>query len=233
MSHYWVVLAAAGSGKRMASAIPKQYLPLLDKPVITHALDKLFGLNIVAGGVVVLDQYDQHWPKLTYQTAKPLWQTPGGAERCQSVYQGLLKLSTHAQADDWVLVHDAARPCVRIEDIEHLIQQLADDPVGGLLAVPVKDTLKSADRKQRISHTLDRSQIWQAQTPQLFRFQLLQMALATALDKQQFPTDEAAAIEQLGYHPRLVMGHYDNVKITTQEDILLAEYYLRQQNDGC
>ena len=229
MPKHWLLLAAAGSGHRMVAERPKQYLSIHGKTVIEHSLDKLLSLSAIAGGVVVLAAEDRYWPSLAYRCDKPLWLTTGGAERCQSVYNGLLILAEHAAPGDWVVVHDAARPCVRRSDIENLLNALQDDPVGGLLAVPVKDTLKRADHEQRISATEDRDRLWQAQTPQVFRLQILQDALGIALRQGKIVTDEATAIENVGLTPRLVQGHYDNVKITTPEDLVLAEFYMRQQ----
>ena len=228
MSKHWLLLAAAGNGSRMSAERPKQYLPLLGRTVIEHSLDKLMGVPAIAGGIVVLAADDRYWPTLAYRSDKPLWLTAGGSERCQSVYNGLSALAPRAKPDDWVVVHDAARPCIRQSDIEQLFTTLLDDPVGGLLAVPVKDTLKRADRELRVSETENRDQLWQAQTPQVFRLQILQDALSIGLRQGKIVTDEAAAIEDIGLSPRLVQGHYDNIKITTPEDLILAEFYMNQ-----
>lgn len=229
MARYWALVAAAGSGQRMGGERPKQYLRLAGRCILEHSLDKLLALPMVAGVVVVLAAADDHWPALRYRTHRPLLTAVGGRERCQSIANGLQALAELAAADDWVLVHDAARPCVRRSDLERLVTSLTDDPVGGLLAVPVRDTLKRADASGRVQSTEPRSGLWHAQTPQLFRYALLREALAAALAAGHTVTDEAAALEALGYSPRLVEGHYDNLKITTPEDLILAERYLQQE----
>jgi len=229
VAQYWALIAAAGSGRRMAAVQPKQYLRLLGKTVLEHSLDRLLALPRITGATLVLSADDDYWDALDYRPLKPLWRAEGGRERVHSVFKGLQQLAEYAAADDWVLVHDAARPCVRPADLEHLCDTLADDAVGGLLAVPVKDTLKQSDAQACVTTTLDRSALWHAQTPQMFRLGLLRQALAKVLQQGEIVTDEAGAVERLGQHVRLVAGHYDNIKITTREDLLLAEYFLSQQ----
>lgn len=225
----WALVVAAGRGQRMGGECPKQYLTLAGRSILEHSLDRLLAPPAIAGGVVVLAADDRRWPKLNYRSAKPLAQATGGAERCQSVLNGLRALAEWAQPDDWVLVHDAVRPCVRQSDLVRLLATLADDPVGGLLAVPVRDTLKRADAQGRVQATESRSTLWHAQTPQMFRLGLLCEALTTALDAGHLVTDEAAALEALGHAPKLVAGHHDNLKITTREDLALAEHYLHRE----
>jgi 2-C-methyl-D-erythritol 4-phosphate cytidylyltransferase len=154
---------------------------------------------------------------------------PGGVERAESVANALTVLRERAADGDWVLVHDAARPCVRREDLVKLIAELRDDPVGGLLAVPVRDTMKQADAEQRCAATVDRSRLWHALTPQMFRLGALRAALRAALAAGVTVTDDASAMERVGLRPRLVEGHADNLKITRPEDLALAEFHLRQQ----
>lgn len=228
MTRYWLVLAAAGSGRRLGAERPKQYLHLAGRSILEHSLDRLLILPAIQGGVVVLAPGDFHFAALNYETDKPLWLATGGAERCQSVLNGLRALEGRATKDDWILVHDAARPCVRRDDLERLVSELADDPVGGLLAVPVRDTLKRADAVDRILATEPREGLWQAQTPQMFRYGVLRRALQASLEAGRLVTDEAAAVEALGLKPRLIAGHYDNLKITTAEDLVLAEQYLQE-----
>lgn len=223
-------MAAAGSGRRMAADIPKQYLRVVGKTVLEHSLDRVLALPVIAGGVLVLAPGDRRWAALNYRSDKPLWLAGGGGERAQSVYNGLQALAAHAAEDDWVLVHDAARPCVRQADLIRLCETIASDPVGGLLAVPVKDTLKQSNADFRVAATIDRNQLWQAQTPQAFRLAILRQALSATLQQGRLVTDEASAVEYLGLAARLVPGHDDNIKITTQEDILLAEFYLNRQD---
>lgn len=228
MTGHWLVLAAAGAGRRLGAASPKQYLCLAGRSILEHSLDRLLALPAIRGGVVVLAADDSRFSALNYTADKPLWRAEGGAERCQSVLNGLLALDGRAAEDDWILVHDAARPCVRPADLARLVNELIDDPVGGLLAVPVRDTLKRADAQGRIVATEPRDAFWQAQTPQMFRYGVLRRALQASITAGRPVTDEAAAVEALGLRPRLITGHYDNLKITTAEDLLLAEYYLQE-----
>ena len=153
----------------------------------------------------------------------------GGAERCHSVLNGLRLLTPRAHDDDWVLVHDAARPCVRVEDISLLIERLRDHPVGGLLGLPVADTMKRADAAGNVLETVPRDGLWRALTPQMFRLGLLRAALERALDNGLLVTDEAQAVEAAGQVPCMVEGHADNIKITRAQDLVLAQLYLQQQ----
>jgi len=225
---HWALVPAAGIGKRMGSAVPKQYLPLAGRPVITHALATLLAHPRLAGVVVAIGAEDEWWPTVAAElaVAKPLRVVTGGAERCHSVLNGLEALRQRAAPTDWVLVHDAARPCLATEELDRLLAELADDPVGGLLAVPVRDTLKQADVAGRVAATVDRSRLWHALTPQMFRLGMLQEALSAARARGLLVTDEAAAMEAAGYAPRLVEGRADNLKITRPEDLALAEFYL-------
>ena len=228
---HWALVPAAGVGKRMSSAIPKQYLPLAGRPVIAHALKTLLDHPCIAGAVVAIGVEDEWWPLVAAEltAAKPSLVTTGGAERCHSVLNGLELLRERAAPSDWVLVHDAARPCLTTGDLDRLLAELADDPVGGLLAVPVRDTLKQADDAGRVAATVDRSQLWHALTPQMFRLGMVYEALRTALARGLLVTDEAAAMEAAGYAPRLVEGRADNLKITRPEDLALAEFYLTRR----
>jgi 2-C-methyl-D-erythritol 4-phosphate cytidylyltransferase/2-C-methyl-D-erythritol 2,4-cyclodiphosphate synthase len=228
---HWVLIPAAGAGKRMGSAIPKQYLPLAGRPVIAHTLDIFLQHPRIAGLVVIVGGEDEWWPEIAARLApaKPLWVAEGGAERCHSVSNGLEALRGHAHPNDWVLVHDAARPCLIDADLDRLLDQLTDDPVGGLLAAPVRDTLKQADGTGRVATTVDRSQLWHALTPQMFRLELLHESLRSALAQGLLVTDEAAALEAAGFSPRLIEGRADNLKITRPEDLALAEFYLARK----
>jgi 2-C-methyl-D-erythritol 4-phosphate cytidylyltransferase len=153
----------------------------------------------------------------------------GGAERFHSVLNGLRALAGHAAPGDWVLVHDAARPCVRREDIDLLMERLRDHPVGGLLGIPVTDTKKSTDEQGNIIQTVRREGLWRAMTPQMFRYEMLSLALQAVVERGATVTDESAAMEIAGYSPRMVEGHADNIKITRPQDLALAEMYLQQQ----
>jgi len=224
---YWAVVPAAGAGRRMGSAIPKQYLPLAGQPVIAHTLDTLLRYPPLAGVVVAISAGDEWWREVAAVRVadKPLLVVTGGAERGHSVLNGLEALWERAHPDDWVLVHDAARPCLSVADLDRLFIELADDAMGGLLAVPVHDTLKQADATGRVAATVNRSQLWRALTPQMFRLGMLRDALRDALARGLTVTDEAAAMEAAGFAPRLVEGRADNLKITRPEDLALAEFY--------
>lgn len=227
----WAVIPAAGFGKRMSSDIPKQYISLSGKTVLEHSLGALLDSRHVAGAVVAISEGDTSWQALNFRHDKPVYVAPGGKERGDSVLSALNVLTQTATDDDWVLVHDAARPCVRQEDINRLINTCVEKGRGGILAVPVKDTIKRAGESptgecDEILETIDRSSLWQAQTPQMFRLGELRDNLSKALASGMSVTDEASAMEWAGSHPVLVEGHGDNIKITRQEDIGLAQYYL-------
>jgi 2-C-methyl-D-erythritol 4-phosphate cytidylyltransferase len=225
---YWALVPAAGVGKRMGSAIPKQYLPLIGRPVIAHALATLLNHPSITGVVAAIGAEDEWWPTVAaeFAVAKLPRVVTGGAERCHSVLNGLEALREWAAPSDWVLVHDAVRPCLAAGDLDRLLAELVDDPVGGLLAVPTRDTLKQADDAGRVAATVDRSRLWHALTPQMFRLGMLHAALYAALARGLLVTDEAAAMEAAGFAPRLVEGRSDNLKITRPEDLALAEFYL-------
>lgn len=226
---FWAVVPAAGVGARMRAQVPKQYLPLHGKTVIEHTLERLCAHPAIDGLVVALSERDRYWAGLGWTCDKTFLRAPGGAERCHTVLNALDVLADVAAPEDWVLVHDAARPCLRGEDIDRLIRELETHPVGGLLAVPVRDTMKCADAGGSVDATLDRSNLWHALTPQMFRLELLRSALRSAIESGELVTDESAAVERLGLSPRLVEGHADNIKITRPEDLALAEFFLRAQ----
>jgi 2-C-methyl-D-erythritol 4-phosphate cytidylyltransferase len=229
MADHWAVVPAAGRGARMASEVPKQYLPLRGRPVIAHTLERLAGHPAVRGVAVVLGADDCYWPTLGLDLPVPLLTAVGGAERCHSVLAGLEVLAQRAAPLDWVLVHDAARPCVRREDLDRLMDDLADHPVGGLLALPVSDTVKRTDARGEVLETVDRSHLWRAATPQMFRLGPLTEALRAAIADGVLVTDEAAAMERLGRAPRVVECHPDNLKVTRPADLALAELFLARQ----
>jgi 2-C-methyl-D-erythritol 4-phosphate cytidylyltransferase len=199
---------------------PKQYLELAGKTILEHSLACFLDHPQLYGVVVSLALDDPYWPTLACAHDPRIARAAGGRERADSVLNGLQRLSElGAQDGDWVLVHDAARPNLARSDLDLLLAQLADDAVGGLLAVPVRDTLKRAGADGRVLQTVDRSLIWQAYTPQMFHFGLLQRALAQALAAGVAITDEASAVEWLGLAPRLIEGRADNLKITRPEDL--------------
>lgn len=230
-ARYWVAVPAAGIGTRMGHRLPKQYLPLYGKTVIAHTLDRLSRHPAIRGMVVALAENDPHWPELAIECATEMWVTTGGPERCHSVLAALQTLRRTARPDDWVLVHDAARPCVRVEDIDRLIKTLSGHPVGGLLALPVRDTIKRGDGGGRVVETVDRTGLWHALTPQMFRLGPLVGAISAALEKGDVVTDEAQAMELAGVRPYLIEGRADNIKITRVQDLALAEVYLRHQDE--
>jgi 2-C-methyl-D-erythritol 4-phosphate cytidylyltransferase len=224
----WAVVPAAGAGRRMATNIPKQYLPLGEKTVLEHTLDTLLACRQFAGVVVVLSADDGYWPDLQERySSQPLTVVTGGAERCHSVLNGLTQLAGKAAADDWVLVHDAARPCVRLTDIDILIRTLSATSHGGLLGVPVADTMKQVDGADRVTATVARESLWHAYTPQMFRIGSLRAALQQAIDNDLLVTDEASAMELAGVQPQMVQGQRDNIKITVPADLELAAFYLQ------
>lgn len=182
--------------------------------------------------VVGLAPNDRHWPNLAPLPTKLLTTYVGDDERAVTVLKGLQALSEHASPDDWVLVHDAVRPCVRPADIVKLVTEVGEYPDGGLLAVALTDTVKRTEDHGRIITTVVRDRLWRALTPQMFRLAALQQALERALRENIAVTDEAAAIEYAGGRPRLVTGHADNIKITYPSDLALAEFYMQQQERG-
>ncbi len=216
----------------MGKSIPKQYLKLADKTVIEHTLQCLESHPAIHGIVIATSHGDPHWNRLRTQNRnKSLLEAYGGKERCDSVLNALERLAAYAHPQDWVLVHDAARPCLRHEDIDRLIDKLSDHPVGGLLGIPVADTVKRVDSETNVIDTIDRSGLWRALTPQMFRLNDLTRALRLAVSQNQPITDEASAIEWLGLTPLLVEGHADNIKITHPQDLSLAELYLKEQKE--
>jgi 2-C-methyl-D-erythritol 4-phosphate cytidylyltransferase len=224
----WAVVPAAGVGKRMLSDRPKQYLDIAGKTVIEQTLMRLIEAEVFAAIAVAISTEDPYWPELPIARHPQIIRAEGGKERCDSVLSALKSLREQAQDDDWVLVHDAARPCITAADIRLLIDTLKDDAVGGILALPSPDTLKHVDGRS-ITATIDRSHIWRALTPQMCRYGALKNALETAAERGLVVTDEASALEMQGLQPKIVEGRPDNIKITRPEDLPLAKFYLEQQ----
>jgi 2-C-methyl-D-erythritol 4-phosphate cytidylyltransferase len=225
MPRHFAIVPAAGSGARFGADQPKQYLSLLGRPLLHHTLAVLAACPEINRVWVVLAADDAEWGRYDWSElgAKVETLRCGGASRAESVANGLAAAATVAADDDWVLVHDAARPCLSAAMLAALFAELVDDPVGGLLAVPVADTLKRADAAQRVAATEPRDALWQAQTPQMFRYGLLRDALAACRDV----TDEAGAVEALGLRPKLVRGDATNLKVTYPADLALAAMILR------
>ena len=224
----WLVVPAAGRGRRMGAECPKQYLLLNGQPVLAHTLARLQQAFPTARLCLCLDADDTHfdpgWVPFTH------WQrTPGGAERVDSVRQALAALADTARDTDLVLVHDVARPCVRVDDLQRLLASLSQDNVGGLLAAPAADTMKRDNGQGRVARTASRRDLWHAQTPQGFRYGLLRQALDAAVASGVEVTDEASAVEALGLAPQLIAGRRDNIKITHPEDLALAAHILAAQ----
>lgn len=224
---FWAIVPAAGSGERMGGEIPKQYLKLHGKPILAHTLEGLLAYPRIKKIIVVIAPNDTYWPSIadTLSERHKIMTTHGGQARYDSVLNGLSALSETASENDWVLVHDAVRPCLSHQDLDHLIENLVDHPIGGVLGYPVRDTLKHTDDTGHIVSTLNRSNIWQAQTPQMFRYGYLHKALQHAVETGQAITDEAGALELMGYHPKMVLGHPNNIKITHPEDLAWVERY--------
>jgi 2-C-methyl-D-erythritol 4-phosphate cytidylyltransferase len=225
-SDCWAVVPAAGVGRRMGGPLPKQYLKLAGRPVIDHTLERLLGHPRIRAVAVVLGAEDGWWPDTAFARHPDVIRAPGGTERCHSVLHGLRALAGLAGEQDWVLVHDAARPCLRGEDIDRLMGRLADHPVGGLLGLPVRDTMKRSDKAGEVLETVPRDNLWHAFTPQMFRLGMLREALRLALERGALVTDEASAMELAGHRPVMVEGQADNIKITRPQDLTLAQFYL-------
>jgi 2-C-methyl-D-erythritol 4-phosphate cytidylyltransferase len=223
---YWLVMPAAGAGRRFGDTVPKQYSPLHGRTVLEWALAPFVTDSRCAGVTIAISTDDTRWPRISERLPSVIV-TPGGAERSESVRNALTTLGRRANPNDWVLVHDAARPCLANEDRDRLISQLEGHPVGGLLAMPVSDTLKQTSTPNVVDRTVDRSSLWRAQTPQMFRYARLLDALEKAIAGKRYPSDESQAIEWLGDQPRLVEGSANNIKITTQHDLQIAESILK------
>jgi 2-C-methyl-D-erythritol 4-phosphate cytidylyltransferase len=225
----FAIVPAAGTGTRMGDALPKQYLPLNGKPMIMHTLSAIARVARIDTIVVVISADDPYWDA-TLELADESLQSRvqvfrvGGKTRAESVLNGLDAVASVYTANDWALVHDAARPCVRTELIEQFLDELVDEPIGGLLALPVADTLKRSGADQRVEATVARQDLWRAQTPQMFRYQLLRDAILACPNA----TDEAQAVELKGLAPRLVIGESANLKVTYATDLQIAKILLSE-----
>lgn len=225
MPRHYAIVPAAGSGSRFGSEKPKQYLDLIGRPLIFHTLKALTACPDIERVWVVLAPDDPWWPRFDWSELGPKLETVrcGGVTRAASVSNGLRAAAMVAADDDWILVHDAARPCLSAAMLDALFAELADDPVGGILAVPVADTIKRADAERRVAATEPRDSLWQAQTPQMFRYGQLEKSLKN----EMAVTDEAGAIEAMGLKPKLVRGDSTNLKVTYPADLALAAMILR------
>ena len=223
-------------GSRMGAECPKQYLPLLGKPILLHTLEKLCHFDGINGVLLGLAKNDPCWPEheaACNTLSSFLGHYPGGKERADTVLNGIQALEPHIESeDDWVLVHDAARPCIRHQDIQALLTAIENHEAGGLLGLPIADTVKRTDNDDAVTDTVDRSGLWRALTPQVFRYGVLKNALKTALKENITVTDESSAVEAAGYKPLMVTGTPDNIKITLPGDLKMAELYLSQQDSN-
>jgi 2-C-methyl-D-erythritol 4-phosphate cytidylyltransferase / 2-C-methyl-D-erythritol 2,4-cyclodiphosphate synthase len=241
---YWLVMPAAGAGQRFGAARPKQYAPLAGHTVIEWALQPFLSDPRCEGIVAAVAPGDSEWDQVARRiapggsgtaarpSAPALIRAVGGAQRSLSVRSGLAALAGRARAEDWVLVHDAARPCLDAQDLERLLARLSGHPVGGLLALPAADTLKRSGpgaAGHTVAQTVDRSMLWRALTPQMFRYGSLCAALDAAHAAGRFPTDEAQALEWHGQQPVLIEAGPGNLKVTTPQDLLLAAAILRSR----
>lgn len=223
----WAIVPAGGHGARFGGSLPKQYAEVAGQPLIAHALHALLLHPGVAGALVALAAADAHWPGWTSLGGKPIVTCTGGDTRADSVLAALQALPADVRADDFVLVHDAARPLLRHGDLDGLLERGRNDPVGAILAAPVRDTLKRAGDDGGIDATEPRDRLWRALTPQLFRRLQLSRALEAAREAGIVPTDEAMAMERLGHRPLLVEGSEDNLKVTTPADLAYVDYLLQ------
>jgi 2-C-methyl-D-erythritol 4-phosphate cytidylyltransferase len=229
---YFALIPAAGSGSRFGESVPKQYQHLCGRPVLEHAVRTLARFPAIQTIYVVLAPDDTlfracHWDGIE---AKVVALYCGGPTRAASVFNALMATHDQIDAADWVLVHDAARPCVSQGEIERLLSEVADDDVGGLLALPLTDTLKRADALSKVEATEPRAGLWRALTPQMFRYRLLVEAMHAA--DRMLVTDESAAVERLGLRPRLVTGSASNIKVTYPQDLLFARAILESRGDA-
>lgn len=231
---YWAVIPAAGIGKRIqastANNTPKQYLKIQGRTILEHTLLRLKQINNLAGIVLVLGEDDDWWLQLDDSLRGEVITAKGGVQRANSVYNGLLALKEVASAKDWILVHDAVRPCIALQDINTLCNELSDGETGGLLASPVRETLKKVNSDLMIESTVPREDYWLAATPQMFPYGVLMEAIEKALQDNIPITDEAHAMEYAGYGVKIVQGSADNIKITHVEDIFMAQQILNKQD---
>lgn len=223
----WAVIPAAGIGARMNSDIPKQYLKIEDKTILEYSVNRFLEHSKVYKVVVALSPNDTYWKELPFADNPRVITTAGGKDRVDSVKAALTFIRENEWAEtDWVMVHDAARPCLSSRHIDDLITSKDSSPDGAILAVGAIDTIKQANKRQTIEKTIDREVVWLAQTPQFFPVRTLSHAIDSALSEGKTVTDEASAMEFAGYHPSLVLGSRKNLKITEPEDLLLASIWL-------
>ncbi|MCP5349718.1 MAG: 2-C-methyl-D-erythritol 4-phosphate cytidylyltransferase [Oceanospirillaceae bacterium] len=225
----YMVVPAAGVGARMAASCPKQYLPLGEKSIIEHTLARLLAFGRTEAVVVALGEFDEYWPDTEFANHPMVKTVIGGSERVHSVFNALQYLLAQGAApDSWVMVHDAARPCISQTDLENLWAKR--DPQGALLGSQVRDTMKRTDANGVVLHTVPRELLWHALTPQMAPLKVLHDAISHCLAQGMLITDDASALEGIGLQPRMVAGNPGNIKITRPQDLALAELYLQQEN---
>ncbi len=225
-NNIWAIIPAAGIGSRMGSDIPKQYLEIGSKTILEHSASNFLKHPQIHKVIIVLHPDDDRWHKLAIAKDPKIVTVTGGEERADSVLAGLEYIQQNGGADDWVMVHDAARPCLYTLHIDNLLHARKTSPDGVILAVPSYDTVKFVDKTQTIDRTIKREAIWLAQTPQFFPCKNLQSCIKHALADSFEVTDESSAMESKGYRPALVTGSRRNIKVTEQEDLLLASVIL-------
>ena len=227
-SRIFALVPAAGQGTRMGDALPKQYVALAGRPMMFHSVETLASVQRIVSVIVILSPLDRHWGEHDWSAFPEKIEAmfAGGPRRSATVLNALKLLEGRATKDDWIMVHDAARPCISKALVEQFLDELESDPIGGLLAIPLADTLKGADENQRVAKTVPRTKLWRAQTPQMFRYGLLKRAIEKVPDA----TDESQAIEAVGFAPRLVQGENTNFKVTFAEDLPLAEIVLSRRS---
>ncbi|WP_413285184.1 2-C-methyl-D-erythritol 4-phosphate cytidylyltransferase [Vibrio sp. MA40-2] len=228
---FYAIVPAAGIGRRMKTDCPKQYLQLHNKTILQHTIDKLLAHSLIDKVIVAVSENDEYFSDLSLASNNNVIRVSGGKERADSVLSGLSYILNHIkQPQAWVLVHDAARPCIHLSDIDKLITEVVQTDIGGILATPVRDTMKRSNDQDEINETVNRVDLWHALTPQMFKAQPLYDALSLALKAKVNITDEASAMEWAGVKPKLVAGRADNFKITQPEDLALAAFYLSEDS---
>jgi len=224
-AQYWVLIPAAGIGQRMGSKIPKQYLKISHQSILEHTISLFLACSFIKKVIVIIHSEDKEWAKVKIDHAK-VATVVGGASRADSVMRGLKYLSSWAAVNDWVLVHDAVRPCLQQETLSQFIKTMANHPVGGLMVTPVVDTIKKVTASGHVCRTIWRENLWIAQTPQMFRYGLLYCALQQALAMNVSVTDEASAVELAGQAPLIFEGDRSNIKVTQPDDLMYVRRYL-------
>ena len=225
---YWVVIPAAGIGKRMGDDIPKQYISVCGKTVIEHTIDNFISRNEIENICISISESDNYWPTLPISKNEKIITTVGGDERYESVYNGLRAIQDKATENDWVLVHDAVRPCLKKSIIDRLITDISSHDVGGILALPCSETMKRVNNSNEVEETINRQTAWRAQTPQMFKYKKLLLAIEKVINEDIFITDEAMAMELSNHKPIVILGDENNIKITHKTDLKYLELFLEE-----